>query len=428
MARNSTSSQPKIEHITYLCRLIEDKFGRRVLSDADCIGLRHSILKVTENTISKDTLRELFGLLQIKKKKSISTLNLLSEYAGFKSWSHVVDIYNAELEYKADFLVYRSIDASRIDFEDLRQVMSKLGQCKKAYTLLHQIIHIAVQKQDELFFNQLFTLNSIFAWDENYRYDIYYTIQLLGSYVQKHKWFQTIAVNNYYGLKSTYNTYNYDYYVELFVDTDHYDEYYRELLERYYQKQNTQRKVAAFRELIIADRDIENGNEITNLRALTKECEQLGIDSHVLAGRWFGIASAYSIWKSHQIAIKKIDDIKKMIRDQGDQVTFLYHAIRNLYRIASNTCAICNEKKKQIFYFAIVLYQQLMPAKELLLSHWADNNLNQLSLYYAAVLTSAGDTESAKQLLKKVSPEFFDRYSCIELMNVFNSINKLICS
>jgi len=97
MPRTKKSSEPKLEHIHYLCSAIESKFGRAILNATDCKDLHEAILNTTSKNINEDTLRELFRLVNRGKNKTIATLNILAEYVGFYSWSALVATYNDEI-------------------------------------------------------------------------------------------------------------------------------------------------------------------------------------------------------------------------------------------------------------------------------------------------------------------------------------------
>jgi hypothetical protein len=419
MPRTKKSSEPKSEHIIYLCRSIESKFGRAILNATDCKDLHEAIFNSTSKNINEDTLRELFRLVNRGKNKTITTLNILAEYAGFYSWSALVAFYNDEIEHKSDFIVFQSIAADKIDLVDLNTALARIGQCKKAFSIIQQLIHIGVMNKDCGFFEQLFDMKIVFDWNDDYRYDIFYTIQLLGTYVQQFEWLQNIAVQHYYNLPAKHPNYLYDYYVELFVDTDHFDEYYGALLENYYQAKNYLRKVEVFRELIIADNDIKNGANIANLQTLQKLDIQIGTDSNIHVGRWYGIAKAIAILNEDRPSNYDFAHIKSQIKDQGHLVTFLYHAVRNLYRIGANTNSIDDSTKKAIFDYAIQLYEELLPSQELLLSHWGDNNLNQLNVYRGALSNECLNKDEAVTVLSSVRPKYFDRFSYRELNTLY---------
>jgi hypothetical protein len=420
MPRTKKSSEPKLEHIHYLCSAIESKFGRAILNATDCKDLHEAILNTTSKNINEDTLRELFRLVNRGKNKTIATLNILAEYVGFYSWSALVATYNDEIEHKSDFIVFQSIAADKIDLADVNKALARIGQCKKAFSLIQQLIHIGVLKKDCGFFEQFFDMTTVFDWNDYYRYDIFYTIQLLGVYVQRNGWLQDIAKEHYFNLPTKHPNYSYDYYVELFVDTDHYEEYYGELLENYYHAKKSLRKVEVFRELIVADNCIKNGAEITNLQTLQKLNIQISTDHNILAGRWYGIATAIGILIDGGTPSENdIMAVKSKIEDQGHLITFLYHAVRNIYRVATNTLSIDSEVSKAIYAFGMDLIDQTMPSRELLLSHWGDNNLNQLNLYRAALLHECGNMKEGDIVLLSIHPKYFDRFSNSELTSLY---------
>ena len=72
---------------------IEKKIGRQILKRGDCQYLSDRILDENNNTLSYNTIRRAFNLdSNSNVKASKSTLNILSEFVGYKSY----DEYNIQ--------------------------------------------------------------------------------------------------------------------------------------------------------------------------------------------------------------------------------------------------------------------------------------------------------------------------------------------
>lgn len=67
---------------------IEKTLGRRILSSTDCRYLHNDIKQKTGLSISFNTLRRFFNLMDTKHEQSIYTLDILARYCGFTSYDN----------------------------------------------------------------------------------------------------------------------------------------------------------------------------------------------------------------------------------------------------------------------------------------------------------------------------------------------------
>ena len=72
---------------------IELRIGRKVLSRGDCELISKSILQKFDKTISYNTLRRLYNL-EPYRNPNLSTLDILSQYIGFKDFIHFTENYS----------------------------------------------------------------------------------------------------------------------------------------------------------------------------------------------------------------------------------------------------------------------------------------------------------------------------------------------
>jgi hypothetical protein len=82
----------KKKSIPLLKSEVEKKFGRRVLSSADCKELCDDILRASSTKISFNTIRRIFNLMKADTSPSIQTLNILSNYCGFSSYDYLINL------------------------------------------------------------------------------------------------------------------------------------------------------------------------------------------------------------------------------------------------------------------------------------------------------------------------------------------------
>lgn len=80
------------EHVSMLKLYIEKTLGRRVFSSTDCRILFNDISHQLDSSISFNTLRRFFNLMETKHEQSVYTLNILAAYCGFSSYDDFVTI------------------------------------------------------------------------------------------------------------------------------------------------------------------------------------------------------------------------------------------------------------------------------------------------------------------------------------------------
>lgn len=69
---------------------VERTFGKRVLTQTDCIHLVNDVREKTAVQLSQQTLRRFFGLIHSSSFTSLSTLNVLCQLTGHKDWINFV--------------------------------------------------------------------------------------------------------------------------------------------------------------------------------------------------------------------------------------------------------------------------------------------------------------------------------------------------
>ena len=79
---------------TMLSKLIKDKihekFGQPVRYPKDCNALADHISTMCKTKISGSTLKRLYGFVRGTQEPRLYTLDIISEYLGFKGWEHLL--------------------------------------------------------------------------------------------------------------------------------------------------------------------------------------------------------------------------------------------------------------------------------------------------------------------------------------------------
>ena len=81
MAFNNPNHTPEIQA---LLRAVEETFGRSVASTSHFTALSYTIESVTGNYMSDSTLKRLWNYVPSAAAPRISTLDILSQYAGYR--------------------------------------------------------------------------------------------------------------------------------------------------------------------------------------------------------------------------------------------------------------------------------------------------------------------------------------------------------
>ena len=80
------------EYVHLLRHYTEKMLGRKILSSTDCRFLFNAITQQLGSTLSFNTLRRFFKLMETKHEQSIYTLDVLSAYCGFSSFDDFITI------------------------------------------------------------------------------------------------------------------------------------------------------------------------------------------------------------------------------------------------------------------------------------------------------------------------------------------------
>lgn len=76
-----------IEDYSLLKKSIETKFGQKILNSRTARALVSSIISEIDDSISFNTIRRLFNLMESNQKKfNTNTLDSLSRYCGFRCY------------------------------------------------------------------------------------------------------------------------------------------------------------------------------------------------------------------------------------------------------------------------------------------------------------------------------------------------------
>jgi tetratricopeptide (TPR) repeat protein len=211
------------EYIGLLKSYIEKTLGRRVLSSTDCRYLYNDITQQLDSTISFNTLRRFFNLMETKHEQSTYTLDILSAYCGFSSFDEFTtvakqkpaetnsdSIQHADLQFYLVMLFKETEVTDANDFTFSRFVRQTINFLEYYPALIDKFQReIAKTKNGQIFYFEQFInidrLNSFYG--DGLRYYLHENksieAQLFGNYLLCFRYWLTM---DYKDLEKHYHT------------------------------------------------------------------------------------------------------------------------------------------------------------------------------------------------------------------------------
>ena len=145
----------------------EVKIGINISNRGDCVKLSNAILEVTDKELSYNTLRRLYRIVD-GGKPSDKTLDILSQFNGYKNYQHFIDSFPYENSLKYYFEGFYLL--SQTNSTELIDFIIRLKKFSKNFTtILIQIIRELFYQENFQLINQIFNLDILKI--NNYTYD-----------------------------------------------------------------------------------------------------------------------------------------------------------------------------------------------------------------------------------------------------------------
>jgi hypothetical protein len=290
-------------------------------------------------------------------------------------------------------------------FEALES-MQNINPSADYYSTLHQLIILAFQKKDKLFFENLFMNQLGFDWLSIYKYEIYQTVQLLGKLVEDNDWLQDIALKNYVALP-----FYFDYFVEWYVADE--QPYYLILLERYKEAHYNNPEKLIFYNSIKAICSFRS-NEFDkfyvyneSLTLLENQCSP----NNILKARILGVNYLNDVIKKDAQAEQNIltTDFEKLFPDIGDRVTSMFFLFNYLFEVKA-------------YSLIIELFERWLSHDAAFFSIWTRINWNQICLYLVYSYQNANKTEVAISFYNQIKPSLFEVYNYKRFQKLYEEL------
>jgi hypothetical protein len=394
------------QHLTELKSLVEYAFGKKILNVNDCNNLSDSIFLKVKSSVSSDTLRRLFGLIETKTQPSLYTLETLSKFVGFSGYN---DFTNSTVLVGKHFFYKQILDCNAnklMPFEALES-MQNINPSADYYSTLHQLIILAFQKKDKLFFENIFINQLGFDWLSIYKYEIFQTVQLLGKLVEDNDWLQEIALKKYVALP-----FFFDYFVEWYVaDTQ---PYYLLLLEKYKEAHHDNPEKLIFYYSITAICSFRN-NEFDKLAYFSETLTQLEnqcAPNNILKARILGVHYLHDFIKKDAKAENKVlaTDFEILFPHIGDRVTSMFFLFNYLFEVKAYT-------------IIIELFERWLTHDAAFFSIWTRINWNQICLYLVYSYQNLNNNEAAYSFYNQINPALFEVYNYKRFQKLYEELS-----
>lgn len=395
----------KEEHLDYLRLLMVNKFSKPIVNTNDCKLLEEAIQESINLRLSVCTISRLFLIKKSNSSSSIYTLNACSLYVGYNNWKGLINSFSEQNVLHLKAILFAVIQ-NTISLDELFRKLNASSKSVQLYETVNQIILCKVQQKDEVFFKRLFELQTIFEFEESYKYAIYHTIHLLGSLCDQYNWLSEIAIANYHNLPFKEN-----YLVEWLVVPEM--KYYLRLLENCYKNNSA---TAAFYHLIHCTHYAETNQWDSFLKHYNKI--ENSPKNNMLEMRWLGVQLYYDNQFEKSINRKKlvVEIIKNPCtnaKDAGDRVSSIFMICNYLFVIGA-------------FEVIITIFEQKTANHSSILGYWAELNYNQLKVYYALSLVKDNRKAEAIMIFNQIIPDRFDLNFNNRMHSVYKSLELIV--
>jgi hypothetical protein len=403
--------KPKEEYLNHLRNQMYKKFPSKISTILGCELLIADIYSKTQHLLSIDTIKRLLVLKKSNSLPSIFTLDVCAQYLDYHDWEDFVKSYLEQSVFYQKTLLINIIE-DRKSFEDILNYINDDLKSTDLFENFNKIVLYKAQVEDEVFFKRIFEFHNIFEYNELHKYDIYYTIHLLGSLCSKYDWLKAIAITHYYNL-----SYDENYFVEWLVIPD--KDYYFPLLDNYYKANGDIKSVAVFYHLIqctyLAEHQKWDTFEDHFKQVIPLLVSTFSFNS-ILKMRWLGIQlyhdSHFNNGELQENIIKRILSASQINdKDNGNSITAIFIISNYLTHL-------------ELYDVIIELYEQKCVHRTFLLGHWGDLNFNQLNVHYALALLKTGKKEEAKLIFNKIKQQQFDLNFKTRILAIYDVLVK----
>ena len=231
---------------------IENKIKRKIKNRGDCEFLSNAILINMDADLSFNTIRRFFGLLP-PTNPNIITLNILSQFIGYKSYLHFSQTFNYEGSHHFSELLYSAIETNNEE-----EVIKIIDLAKKhADDFLSLVIILSrelLHNENYSLIDRIFSLKSMDIESFSY-FEILRIGNSIGLLIRKQKKIHPILLMNKNFLDCVYLT---------FVDYSNLNNYYGDI-SKIILNNNLREDITLFSKSILEFRKFLNNKKTTEI-------------------------------------------------------------------------------------------------------------------------------------------------------------------
>ena len=414
MSKDNLEYNPEL--LEKLKNTVITAYGKSVITTYDTQLLAEDIKLKIKTPINYNTLRRFFKIVRSDTQPSIFTVNALSNYIGFTDWDTFC--YKTQVNEQNQLfdilLVFKH--TQKIDEQLVSKLAEKYGHQTQFHYFLREVISLAYQTKNYLFFKNIFKLKIAFDIKVTSQVNIYYTVHSIALFVRKNKILQDIAINDYskLGIKENY-------YVEYFVDVEQINGYYGKVLDNYIKQKKDKQAILFY-------------NCMKFYGAYFKKNTPQMIQCFKYIKKIKNYNGIYSI----PIARKRVCELLIEVLIKKNKPTYLVRAITadiNYLKVTYNSLDVLVDYFAYLsqglfwgkqFEMIVKLTDEYLLINSMQTSHLKTNSFNFLKLYYAISLFKLKQYSKANEFIKSVDPKKFNIYQFEILNKDYNYYFKII--
>ncbi|MEI8085682.1 MAG: hypothetical protein WCG93_05655 [Paludibacter sp.] len=230
--------------------VVQDSIPFSLKVNKNISKLAQLIFEKTRNPISESTLKRLF-LYPDTTIPSLYTLDTVCQAIGFADWNDFTKKENPVTDFEHLEIITMVRQNGYRDFDEFSQIISRFADTPNKYEVTLALLQVALAKKDIETLSQLFDIPNIFDLIDYNSAQFYFTQELGLNFRNSPLLKDLILIYAKHPVAQ-------ESYIERFVDEDHLNGYYGELLEHYHKhKRNLEAQL--FFHCLMCQRDIENG-------------------------------------------------------------------------------------------------------------------------------------------------------------------------
>ncbi len=108
-----------IPELNYLLRKVEEKYGRSISTSTDFESLSLTMERETGGFVSASTLKRLWGYVSLKPAPRVATLDVLSRYVGYSSFTKLCQALKDDPAVESAFFTTRFVVSEELKEGDI---------------------------------------------------------------------------------------------------------------------------------------------------------------------------------------------------------------------------------------------------------------------------------------------------------------------